>query len=81
MTNETTATEARNYEDLPTDTGDVEQTVEAFFADMEPLCDAFMVIAQLDPTEVNLKTGKPRWTTRQQAIILKANTAVNELDE
>jgi hypothetical protein len=60
-------------EDLIADQSDIEQDAEEFFEqDIETLVTSITVLGQLDPTEVDLTAGLPRWTPDQMSLITKA---------
>jgi hypothetical protein len=68
-----------NPTDLTADPADYEQDAETFFAgDIEDLVDTVLILGQLDPTEIDLRTGQPRWTENQRKVIVKAVTKLPE---
>lgn len=69
--------------DLATDPADVEQDAADFFDNegTEQLAEVILILGQLDPTEVHLGTGHPRWTPAQMAIITKAQGKLNDWRE
>lgn len=66
-------------QDLPIDIQDIASEVEAIVAEeTEDLADVGVILGQLDPTEIDLKTGLPRWTPEQMTIIVKLNDRLRE---
>ncbi len=65
----------QHAEDLPTDIATIEREAVEFVDDLGVLnaTDAIMILGQLDATEIDLKTGQPRWTDSQRALILEAS--------
>lgn len=73
MSNEITG--AITPDSLPTDPADVEQDAQAFFdRDIDTLVQSMIILGQLDPTEINLQTGLPRWTPEQMKVISGARS-------
>jgi hypothetical protein len=69
--------------DLATDPADIEQDVQSFFDDngVEPLVETVLILGQLDPTEIDLGTGFPRWTPAQMHVITQARSKVEDWRE
>lgn len=70
-----------NSSDLPTDAIVLEQDAQSFldqFEAPEEFVDVIIILGQLDPIEINLRNGFPRWTEAQRELIIKANDLVRE---
>ena len=66
-------------ENLPVDPADLEQDAGDFFeVDIDTCVQSLVILGQLDPTEIDLKTGLPRWTPEQMTVIVKANDWLSE---
>lgn len=64
-----------SYEDLPTDPSQVEGEASEFAEDSaQRLVDTVIILGQLDPLEIDLTTGQPRWNETQRASIIEAKT-------
>ena len=69
-------------DNLPTDPADIEQDSSDFFEqDIETAVEAVLVLGQLDPTEIDLTTGLPRWTEKQMLLISKAKSLLGNWSE
>lgn len=67
---------------LPVDLSVIAQdTVDIVEDTDESAADTGVILAQLDPTEIDLSTGQPRWTEGQRALILKAQDALTDWRE
>jgi len=68
-----------NQQDVPTDSSKMESDAEVILAENDvDLINALLIIGQLDPTEVDLTNGKPRWNEDQRDLIVKAVETVND---
>ncbi len=71
-----------NIKDIPADASFMaQQTIDMTDESAETAADAGVILGQLDPTEIDLSTGLPRWTDSQRALILKFNDALAEWRE
>lgn len=70
------------FEDLPTDADTIASDTEVIVCeDNQDLANVGVILGQLDPTEVDHRTGQPRWTPDQMEIIVKLNSQLREWQE
>ena len=71
-----------NASDLPVDESYIaQQSIDLTDATQESAANVGLILGQLDPTEIDLKTGQPRWNEGQRALILKFSDALAEWNE
>lgn len=70
-----------NIEDLPVDSGVIAQDTIDNLDEMEDAANAGVILGQLDPLEIDLQTGLPRWNEAQREVIIKFNDELAEWRE
>ncbi len=71
-----------NATDLPIDPSQIgQETMDLVEESVEGAAELGVLIGQLDPTEVDLSTGLPRWNEEQRSLILRFNDKLEEWRE
>ena len=68
-----------NYDDLPTDPSEIGQdTIDLIDESGETAANAGVILGQLDPTEIDHKTGLPKWNEGQRELIVRFNDKLSD---
>lgn len=68
-----------NLEDIPTDAELIGTETDGILTDdLDYMGNAGVILGQLDPTEIDLTTGQPRWSEPQRELIIKFNDMLRE---